>query len=58
MPDGQAGDTAIQEDCKLFFQCDISGVSMAHSAKLRKEGLEYVKVDTEFAMNSLGMTPH
>ena len=57
MPDGQTCDTRIQEDRKLFFQCDESGVSIAHVAKLRKEELEYMEVDTKFAMDPLGMTP-
>jgi hypothetical protein len=58
MPDSQACDAAIKEDRKLFFQCDKSGVMMTHAAKLRKEGLEYVKMDTKFTLDLLGMTPH
>jgi hypothetical protein len=58
MLDSQACDAAIKEDCKLFFQCDKLGVMMTHAAKLRKEGLEYVKMDTKFTLDLLGMTPH
>jgi len=58
MLDSQACDTAIQEDCQLFFQHDKSGVSMAHATKLRKESLEYMEVDAKFAMDPLGMTSH
>ena len=58
MLDSQAYDAAIKEDCKLFFQCDKSGVMVTHVAKLRKEGLEYMKMDTKFTMDLLGMTTH
>jgi hypothetical protein len=58
MPDSQACDAAKEEDHKLFFQCEKLGVMMTHAVKLRKEGLEYVKIDTKVTLDLLRMTPH